>query len=128
MKTTFAGLAIVILLVLSSGCAQTASAPVTPQESSGAAGSPATDVPIYRVGDTWTLRYQSGNSYVQTVVAVTEKQTTFSSSRNGRPPNEVDFDNQGNLTRVGNETWEPSEGSLRFPMMVRESWHSHLRA
>jgi hypothetical protein len=50
----------------------------------------------------------------------------LSSSKNGGPPHEVDFDNQGNLTRVGDEaTYEPSLGSLSFPMMVGKSWDSH---
>jgi hypothetical protein len=104
--------------------------PISAQESTTTSSSPTADVPIYRIGDKWTFEYsrvesEQRTSVVQTVVAVTEKQTTFSSERNGRPPHEVVFDNQANLTRVGSTTYEPSLGSLSFPMMVGKSWDSH---
>ncbi|MFX1695484.1 hypothetical protein [Paraburkholderia sp. A1RO-5L] len=91
---------------------------------------PTADAPIYRVGDKWIFEYNRAESdrktfVVQTVVAVTGKQTTFSSSRSGGPASEVDFDSQGNLTRVESTTYEPSRELLRFPMMVGKRWMSH---
>ena len=101
-----------------------ASAPTTPS-------APTTAAPIYKVGDTWTLLWERADSkpgtpFVQTVVAVTEKQTTLSSSWNGAPSKEVDYDNQANMTRDGNgTTYEPSNGYLSFPMTVGKIWDFH---
>lgn len=105
--------------------------PIVAQEPASTPGTPTTAAPIYKVGDTWTLingRTDSkpGTPLVLTVVAVTENQTTLSSSWNGGPPKEVDYDNQGNVTRDGNgTTYEPSAGVLSFPMTVGKSWDSH---
>ena len=101
------------------------------QEPASARGTPMADAPSYKVGDTWTLIWgrtdtRPGTPLVMTVVAVTETQTTMSSSWNGGPPKEVHYDNQGNLTRDGNgTTYEPSNGTLSFPMTVGKSWDFH---
>ncbi|SEA59511.1 hypothetical protein [Paraburkholderia sartisoli] len=105
-------------------------ASVAAQEPTSTSNTPSSSAPVYKVGDKWTFIYgrtdsKQGTSVVQTVVVLTEKQTTFSSSRNDGPPHEVDFDNQGNLTRVAGTTYEPSLGSLSFPMMVGKSRDSH---
>jgi hypothetical protein len=105
--------------------------PLIAQEPASAPGAPTTAAPSYKVGDTWTFIWgrtgsKPGAPLVLTVVAVTETQTTMSSSWNGRPPKEVDYDNQGNLTRDGNgTTYEPSNGYLSFPMTVGKSWDFH---
>ena len=87
--------------------------------------------PSYKVGDTWTIIQrrtdaEPGTPYVLRVVAVTEEQTTLASSWNGGPLKEIDFNNQGNMTRdAGGTTYEPSEESLNFPMTVGKSWDFH---
>jgi hypothetical protein len=65
--------------------------PVVAQEPASAPNTPTTAAPIYKVGDTWTLLWgrtdsKPGTPLILTVVAVTEKQTTLSSSWNGAPP------------------------------------------
>lgn len=104
--------------------------PTAAQESAATPSAPIVEAPSYRVGDQWTLVYgrtdsKPGTSVVQTVVTVTENETTFSSARDGRPPHDLVFDGQGNATRVGNDTWVPSMGSLCFPMTVGKSWDFH---
>jgi hypothetical protein len=105
--------------------------PLLAQEPASAPGTPTTAAPSYKVGDTWTYLWgrtdsKPGDLLVLTVVAVTETQTTMSSTWNGGPPKEVDYDNQGNLTRDGNgTTYEPSNGDLSFPMTVGKSWDFH---
>lgn len=103
---------------------------VSPAVAQEPAGSPTADAPIYRVGDTWTFLTantdgQSGDTTVQTVTSVTEKQTTISASKNGGPSYEVDLNNQGDIFRSGHTTWEPAIGWLSFPMMVGKSWDFH---
>jgi hypothetical protein len=88
------------------------------------AGMPMADARIYRVGDRWTIMYGK-TAIAETVVSVTEEQTTITESKNGGAPYEAVFDSQGCLTRSGNTTYEPSLGSLSFPMMVGKSWDSH---
>jgi hypothetical protein len=106
--------------------------PLVAQEPASAPGTPTAAAPSYKVGDTWTYVWgrtdsKPGTPLVLTVVAVTETQTTMSSSWNGGPPKEVDYDNQGNLTRDGNgTTYEPSSGNLSFPMTVGKGWDFHL--
>lgn len=102
-------------------------APTMAQEPAGPA---AADAPIYRVGDTWTFLTantdgQSSDTTVQTVTAVTEKQTTINASKNGGPSYEVDLNNQGDMLRSGHTTWEPAIGWLSFPMVVGKSWDFH---
>ncbi len=105
--------------------------PVVAQEPASAPGAPTTAAPSYNVGDTWTFIQrrtdsEPGTPYVLTVAAVTEKQTTLSSSWNGGPAKEIDLDNQGNMTRDAHgTTYEPSNGSLSFPMTVGKSWDFH---
>jgi len=105
--------------------------PAVAHEPASAQNAPTTIAPIYKVGDTWTLLWGRSDSkpatpLVLTVVAVTEKQTTLSSSWNGGPPKEVDYDNQANMTRDGNgTTYEPSNGYLSFPMTVGKGWDFH---
>jgi hypothetical protein len=50
----------------------------------------------------------------------------MSTTWNGGYPKEVEYDNQGNLTRDGHgTTYEPSNGELSFPMTVGKSWDFH---
>lgn len=101
------------------------------QEPASAPDVPTTAAPSYKVGDTWTYLWgrtdaSPGNVLVLTVVAVTEVQTTMSSTWNGGAPKEVDYDSQGNVTRDGNgTTYEPSTGDLSFPLTVGKSWDFH---
>ncbi|QBR04381.1 hypothetical protein [Paraburkholderia pallida] len=87
--------------------------------------------PSYKVGDTWTIIQrrtdaEPGTPYVLTVVAVTGARTTLSASWNGGPLKEIDFNNQGNMTReAGGATYEPSDESLNFPMTVGKTWNFH---
>lgn len=105
--------------------------PPAAQEPERARGTPTATAPSYKVGDTWTFIWgrtgsRPGTPLVMTVIAVTETQTTMSSSWNGGRPKEVHYDNQGNLTRDGNgTTYEPSNGTLSFPMSVGKSWDFH---
>lgn len=105
--------------------------PLAAEEPASVSSSPATAAPSYKVGDTWTIIQrrtdsESGTPYVLTVAAVTGEQTTLSSSWNGGPLKEIDFDNQGNMTRdARGTTYEPSEESLNFPMTVGKSWNFH---
>jgi len=93
--------------------------PLAAQELASAPDVPTTAAPSYKVGDTWTYLWgrtdtRPGNVLVLTVVAVTETQTTMSSTWNGGAAKEVDYDSQGNVTRDGNgTTYEPSTGDLR---------------
>lgn len=101
---------------------------VAAQEPASTQSTPTTAAPVYKVGDTWTFLWgktdtKPGVTGVQTVVAVTENQTTLSVSTS-RGPLEVDFNNQGDLIRKGSTTWEPSLGWLNFPMTVGKSWNS----
>jgi hypothetical protein len=95
--------------------------PLLAQGPASASGANTTAAPIYKVGDTWTMLWgktdtSPGTLYVLTVVAVTEVQTTLSSSWDGGPQKEMDLDNQGNLTRDGSgTTYEPNNGYLSFP-------------
>lgn len=94
------------------------------------AGSPTTDAPVYKVGDTWTFLTpgsdgQPGATTIQTVKSVTETQTTIDASKNGGPPYEVDLNNQGDMLRSGVTTWDPEIGWLSFPMTVGKSWDHH---
>lgn len=101
------------------------------QEPASAPSAPAAAAPSYKVGDTWMFIWgrtdsTPGTPLVMTVVAVTETETTLSTSWNGGAPKEVHYDNQGNLTRDGNgTTYEPSDGHLCFPMAVGRSWDFH---
>ena len=105
--------------------------PPAAQEPTSTPGTPTADAPSYKVGDTWTFIWgrtdsRPGTPLVMTVVAVTETQTTMSSSWNGAPPKENHYDSEGNLTRDGNgTTYEPSNGTLSFPMTVGKSWDFH---
>lgn len=105
--------------------------PLVAQEPASAPGAPTTAAPNYKVGDTWTFIQRQtdserGTPYVLTVVAVTGGQTTLSTSWNGGPPLEMDYDNQGNMTRDAHgTTYEPSNGGLSFPMTVGKSWDFH---
>lgn len=61
------------------------------KEPASAPGTPTADAPSYKVGDTWTFIWgrpdsRPGTPLVMTVAAVTETQTTMSSSWNVRPP------------------------------------------
>lgn len=103
--------------------------PIVAQEPVSRSGTPTAYAPTYKVGDTWTMLWGKTDTYpgvkgVQTVVAVSDGQTTLSVSSNGGTPFEEDFNNQGDLTRNGGITWEPSFGWLSFPMMVGKSWDS----
>jgi hypothetical protein len=101
--------------------------PIVAQEP---AGPPTTGAPIYKVGDTWTFLSgktdtNPGVTGVKTVVSVTENQTTIRASWNGHPSYEIDLNNQGDMFRSGDTTWEPAIGWLSFPMMVGKSWDFH---
>ncbi|MEX3686489.1 hypothetical protein AB3X91_07745 [Paraburkholderia sp. BR14263] len=105
--------------------------PCTAQPPASPPGTPTADAPSYKVGDTWTFIWGRTDStpgvpLVVTVVAVTETQTTMSSSWNGGRQKENHYDSQGNLTRDGNgTTYEPSNGTLSFPMTVGKNWDFH---
>lgn len=92
---------------------------------------PTAAAPSYKVGDTWTIIQRRteagpGTPYVLTIVAVTDARTTLSASWNGGPLKEIDFNNQGNMTRdAGGTTYEPSEESLNFPMALGKTWDFH---
>ena len=101
---------------------------VAAQEPASTQSTPTTVAPIYKVGDTWTFLWgktdtKPGVAGVQTVVSVTEDQTTLSVSTS-RGPLEVDFNNQGDLIRKGSTAWEHSLGWLSFPMAVGKRWDS----
>ena len=110
---------------LSLGCL---ASPLAAQETASA---PIAAAPSYKVGDTWTIVQRRtdadpGTSYVLTIAAVTEEKTTLSTSWNGGPLKEIDFNNQGNMTRdAAGTTYEPSEESLNFPMTVGKTWDFH---
>lgn len=102
----------------------------TPALAQEPAGTPTADAPIYRVGDTWTFLTgrsdgQPDDTTVKTVVSVAESQTTIRASTNGHSSYEIDLNNQGDMVRSGDITWEPAQGWLSFPMMVGKSWHFH---
>jgi hypothetical protein len=59
---------------------------------------------------------------VQTMVSVTDEETTFSVSINAGTPYEAACDSQGSSTRKGTSTFEPNLGWLRFPMTAGKSW------
>lgn len=99
---------------------------VAAQES---ASPPTTDAPIYKVGDTWTFLWDKTDTKpgvidVQTVVSVTDTQTTLSVSTSSGTQREEDFNNQGDIIRNGSTTWDPCLGWLNFPMTVGKSWDS----
>jgi hypothetical protein len=103
---------------------------VAAEEPQVVSSTPTTAAPIYKVGDTWTMLFnktdtQPGVTGVQTVVVVTDNQTTLSVSINGKTPITEDFNDQRDLVRKDDVTWEPSFGGLSFPMMVGKSWDSH---
>ncbi len=110
---------------LSLGCL---ASPLAAQETASA---PTAAAPSYKVGDTWTIVQRRtdadpGTPYVLTIAAVTEEKTTLSTSWNGGPLKEIDFNNQGNMTRdAAGTTYEPSEESLNFPMTVGKTWDFH---
>ncbi|WP_321781595.1 hypothetical protein [Paraburkholderia sp. J94] len=100
--------------------------PISAQEPT----TPVADAPVYQVGDTWTFSTvkangDPGDTTVQTVMAVSGNQTRIDASKNGEPPYEVDLNNQGDMFRSGDTTWEPSIGWLSFPMRVGKSWSFH---
>jgi hypothetical protein len=100
------------------GCLTTATMAQEPS------GTPTADAPIYRVGDTWTILFGK-TAVTETVISVTEKQTRMSKTIKGGRPSELDFDEQGCVTRTNSTTYEPSLGSLSFPMTVGKTWDSH---
>lgn len=124
--STFARLSCYAAMLL--GCL---TRPIVAQEPASTPGTPTANAPIYKIGDTWTMLWGKTDTYpgvkgVQTVVSVTENQTTLSVSTNGGTPFEEDFNNQGDITSKGSMTFEPSFGQLSFPMMVGKSWDSRL--
>lgn len=105
--------------------------PTSAQEPSSTPGAATADAPVYKVGDTWTMLWGKTDTYPgvkgeQTVVSVTENRTTLSISINGGTPFEEDFNDQGDITRNGSMTFDPSFGRLSFPMMVGKSWNARL--
>jgi hypothetical protein len=110
------------------GCLST---PIVAQEPTGTPGTPTANAPIYKIGDTWTMLWGKTDNYPgvkgeQTVVSVTDNQTTLSISINGGTPFEEDFNDQGDITRNGSMTFDPSFGRLSFPMMVGKNWDARL--
>lgn len=112
-------------VAISLGCL---ASPLKAQENASALTAAA---PSYKVGDSWTIIQrrtdaERGTPYVLAVVAVTEHQTTLSSSWNGGPLIEIDLNNQGNMTRDAHgTTYEPSDEGLHFPMTVGQTWDFH---
>src|ERR1700757_1217457 len=88
---------------------------------------PTTDSPTYKVGDTWTFSVSTTNPgatgiHVETVVSVSENQTTLSISSKSGPPTEIDFNSQGDVIRDSQSTYDPAREFLDFPLTVGMSW------
>ena len=87
--------------------------------------------PRFAVGDAWTYALSDpGNpsrrfSFVQTVHSVNGNDIGVTIANNGGTM-PATFDGNGNLTSNGSKQYLPSDGKLKFPMSIGNTWTSQF--
>lgn len=93
-------------------------APVSPQVPLAQA-----DAPAYVIGEKWTFKFANdlepskNSTYAQTVSSVESGRAILN---NGA----AILDANANLVKLGSASYAPSDGKLRFPLRVGDSWTS----
>ncbi|MGA7778234.1 MAG: hypothetical protein WCA85_11055 [Paraburkholderia sp.] len=81
------------------------------------------DAPVYETGETWTFQYKNdleptkNSTFKQRVTSVEGNRAILNSGA-------TILGGDANLIKIGAATYEPSDGKLRFPLRVGDSWSS----
>ncbi len=81
------------------------------------------EAPVYAVGEQWSFKYENAlepaknSTYTQTVTQADGNHAEINSGA-------TILDASGNVVKSGTATYEPSDGKLRFPLRVGDSWSS----
>jgi hypothetical protein len=77
--------------------------------------------PVYAVGEKWTYKYENAldpaknSTYTQTVTHVDASRVEINDGA-------TILDASSNVVKIGPASYEPSDGKLRFPLRVGDSW------
>jgi len=111
------------LSLFAASAALAASAASLPAPVAAQVPSAQADAPVFTAGEAWTFQYKNdlepskNSTYTQTVGRVEDGRAIVNGGA-------TILDANSNIVKLGSASYEPSDGKLRFPLRVGDSWSS----